>query len=133
MAVTANATGNTTDGANFTSISHSYTDQWQTLGIAIDATPQHTALGYGLKDTHSLLYNLYGDAELSLNLDPQSVYDMQSAFYPAVNLEYGIPLHTRHNYTKGDWEMSTAAIASKDKQDMFIKDLATWINMTLAN
>ena len=123
MAVIANQTGNTADGENFTSIAHSYIDQWQGFGIAMDATPPHTTLGYGLNDTHGrfsshgtkadrctnrcllllpgLLYNLYGDRELNLGLVPQSVYDMQSAFYPTVELEYGVPLDTRHNYTKG--------------------------------
>ena len=53
-----------------------------------------------------LLYNLYGDAELKLGLVPQSVYDMQSAFYPTVELEYGVPLDTRHNETKGMFSLS---------------------------
>jgi hypothetical protein len=48
-----------------------------------------------------LLYNLYGDKVLNLGLVPQSVYDMQSAFYPTVNNKYGVPLDTRHTYTKG--------------------------------
>ena len=52
MAVIANQTGNTADGENFTSIAHSYIDQWQGFGIAMDATPPHTTLGYGLNDTH---------------------------------------------------------------------------------
>jgi hypothetical protein len=48
-----------------------------------------------------LLYNLYADRELNLNLVPQSVYDMQSTFYRTVENTYGVPLDTRHNYTKG--------------------------------
>ena len=46
------------------------------------------------------LYNLFGDRELSLNLVPQSVYDMQSTFYPKVNKRYGVPLDTRNNFVK---------------------------------
>jgi hypothetical protein len=34
-------------------------------------------------------------------LVPQSVYDMQSAFYPTQLEKYGVPLDTRHSYTKG--------------------------------
>lgn len=49
-----------------------------------------------------LLYNLYADMELGLNLVPQSVYDMQSTFYPTVEIKYGVPLDTRHSYTKGE-------------------------------
>lgn len=48
-----------------------------------------------------LLYNLFADAQLGLNLVPQSVYDMQSNFYPTVENTYGVPLDTRHTYTKG--------------------------------
>ena len=48
-----------------------------------------------------LLYNLFGDRELGLNLVPQSIYDMQSAFYPTVEEQYGVPLDTRHDYAKG--------------------------------
>lgn len=79
------------------------------------------------------MYNLYADAELGLGLVPQSVYDMQSNFYPTVALEYGVPLDTRHNYTKSDWEMFAAAIASNSTQQMFIGDLANFINTTPTN
>jgi len=133
MAVAANLTGNTEDALNFTNIAQSYIDQWQTLGIAQDATPPHATLAYGMNDTHGLLYNLYGDAELGLGLVPQSVYDMQSNFYPTVELEFGVPLDTRHNYTKADWEMFVAAISSNETQQMFIDDLANFINVTPTN
>ena len=86
-----------------------------------------------MNGTHGLLYNLYGDKLLKLNFVPQSVYDMQSAFYPTVEQKYGVPLDTRHNYTKSDWEMWTAAIASDSTKKMFISDLAKWINETPTN
>lgn len=49
-----------------------------------------------------LLYNLFADAQLGLGLVPQSVYQMQSDFYPTVANKYGVPLDTRHSYTKGN-------------------------------
>lgn len=55
---------------------------------------------------------------------------MQSDFYPTVALEYGVPLDTRHNYTKGDWELFVAAIAEQDTQELFTRDIANWINTT---
>ena len=133
MAVIAHLTGNAADAANYTQIAHSYINEWQVLGVAQDANPPHTTLGYGLNDTHGLLYNLYGDAELNLGLVPKKIYDMQSAFYPTVNDEYGVPLDTRHNYTKSDWQMFTAAIASTGTQQMFISDLAKFIAETPTN
>ena len=35
-----------------------------------------------------------------MNLVPDSVYDMQSAFYPTVQNKFGVPLDTRHDETK---------------------------------
>lgn len=152
MAVIANLTGNTATADNYSSIAHDYITEWQTLGIAMDADPPHTTLSYGMNDTHGLLYNLYGDKELSLGLVPQAVYDMQSAFYPTVIEEYGVPLDTRHDYAKSescsspviryslrthttidDEQMLAAAVASADTAAMFISDIASWINETPTN
>lgn len=134
MAVIANMTGHATDGANYTSIAHNYIDQWQTLGIAqtssnFSGTP-HTTLMYGANDTYSLLYNLYADALLQTNLVPKSVYQMQSDFYPVVNLTYGVPLDTRHTWTKSDWQMFCAAIAAPETKEMFIGLVAKFIRET---
>ncbi|KAG9236431.1 hypothetical protein BJ875DRAFT_482256 [Amylocarpus encephaloides] len=133
MAIIANITGNTAAGEYYTNIAHSYITQWQTLGVAQDAHPPHTTLGYGLNDTHGLLYNLYGDKELALNLVPQSVYDMQSNFYPTIVEAYGVPLDTRHEYTKNDWEMFTATVSSARTKAMFIERIAEWIKETPTN
>lgn len=152
MAVIANLTGNTATADNYSSTAHDYITEWQTLGIAMDADPPHTTLSYGMNDTHGLLYNLYGDKELSLGLVPQAVYDMQSAFYPTVIEEYGVPLDTRHDYAKSescsspviryslrthttidDEQMLAAAVASADTAAMFISDIASWINETPTN
>ena len=80
-----------------------------------------------------LLYNLYADKLLGLDFVDQSIYDMQSTFYPTVALEYGVPLDSRHTWAKGDWEMFCAAIASTETRDMFISKLATWIGQTNTN
>jgi hypothetical protein len=102
MAQIANRTGNAADGANYTAIAHDYITQWQTLAINYDDNPPHTTFQYGNNESYSLLYNLFGDKELGLELVPQSVYDMQSAFYATKFKEFGVPLDTRHpdGYTK---------------------------------
>ncbi|KAN0093963.1 DUF1793 domain containing protein [Hyaloscypha variabilis] len=133
MAVIANLTGNWDDGDRYSNISHNYVSKWQGLGIAYDAKPPHTTLSYNQNDTHGLVYNLYSDRLLDLNLVPQSVYDMQSVFYATIEQKHGIPLDTRHYYTKSDWEMWAAAISSPSTRNMFIHDLAKWINETHTN
>lgn len=105
MAQIANLTGNTGDSQNFSDIAHDYITKWMDFGIAQTSdnfTRPHTTLAYGQNDTYSLLYNLYADRELGLNLVPQEVYDMQSAFYPEVFETYGVPLDTRHSWTKSE-------------------------------
>jgi hypothetical protein len=64
---------------------------------------------------------------------PQSVYDMQSAFYPTVKGNYGVPLDTRNRFTKSDWEIFCAAIASASTKKMFIDDVAKWVRETPSN
>ncbi|PLB33282.1 glutaminase GtaA [Aspergillus candidus] len=133
MSVISDLTGRSHDSSNQTSIAHNYIDRWQVLGVAQDANPPHTTLSYGVNESHGLLYNLYADRELDLNLVPQSVYDMQSAFYPTIQEEFGVPLDTRHVYTKGDWELFTAAVASAETRDMFLEHMAHWIDVTSTN
>ncbi|RDL33306.1 Glutaminase GtaA [Venustampulla echinocandica] len=133
MAIIANLTGDTATGANYTNIASSYIDQWQTLGVAHDADPPHTTLSYGSNDTHGLLYNIYCDKLLATNLVPQKIYDMQSAFYPTIMGKYGVPLDTRHAYTKSDWEIFVAAVASQSTKDMFLGKIASWISETPTN
>lgn len=133
MAVIANLTDHPADAAKYTGISHSYILQWQDLAIASDATPPHSTLSYAANDTHGVLYNLYGDKELSLNLVPQSVYDIQSAFYPTVVEQYGVPLDTRHDYAKNDEQMLAAATCSVETRKMFVSRIAKWIGETPTN
>jgi hypothetical protein len=130
MSSIADLTGHKEDGLKYTKIADDYITRWQALSIAQDAKPPHTTLNYGDNQTHGLLYNLYADRLLDLNLVPESVYDMQSAFYPTVKEKYGVALDTRLLGTKSDWEMFVAAVASPDTKRMFINDLATWIGET---
>lgn len=131
MAEIAKLVGQDADAQNYTNIAHNYINQWQGLGLNLADNPGHSTLNYNNASTHGLLYNLFNDRLLGTGLVPQSVYDLQSAFYPTVKDQYGVPLDTRNRYwTKGDWEMFCAAIASPETRDMFISDLAKWVGET---
>lgn len=80
-----------------------------------------------------LLYNIYADKLLGLDFVDQEIFDMQSAFYPTVALEYAVPLDTRHTWAKSDWEIFAAAVASTETRDMFISKLAHWVGATSSN
>ncbi|ORY68717.1 uncharacterized protein BCR38DRAFT_455604 [Pseudomassariella vexata] len=134
MSEIAKLTGNSGDEKTYGDTATSYVSQWQNLGINSAANPPHTTLSYGDGASHGLLYNLYSNSLLNFgDFVPQSVYDIQSAFYPTVADEYGIPLDTRHTWTKTDWMLFCAAIASTDTRDKIIKLVANWINVTPTN
>ncbi|KAF3037226.1 hypothetical protein E8E12_005318 [Didymella heteroderae] len=123
--------GETFDAQNYMTITHDYIAKWQTLGINSEASPPHAILNHSNASTWGLLYNLYNDKRLNLSLVPQEMYDMQSAFYPTVKKNYGVPLDTRNRYyTKSDWGLFCAAIASEEARGMFISDLARFVNET---
>ncbi|CZT51621.1 probable glutaminase A [Rhynchosporium secalis] len=133
MSVVARKIGNLADAKTYTDIAHDYIAKWQDLAVVKNANPPHTNLAYQDPQSHGLLYNLYGDALLGLNLVPKSIYSMQSTFYPSVAQTYGVPLDTRNVFTKSDWEMWVAAISTPSTKSMFISKLANWINTTPTN
>lgn len=128
--IIANLTNHGQESADYSNTAHAWIQQWEQLAINQNADPPHTVLNYGDEDSYSLLYNLYADSLLQTNLVPRSVYTMQSDFYPTVAQRYGVPLDTRASRTKSDWEMFCAAIASEDTMNMFIRDLAQFIDQT---
>ncbi|CAO2655195.1 Nn.00g102590.m01.CDS01 [Neocucurbitaria sp. VM-36] len=131
MSQMAKIIGETGDADNYTAIAHDYITKWEELGVNKAADPQHSILNYGNESSYGLLYNLYNDRLLDLKLVPQEVYDIQSKFYPTIKETYGVPLDTRTKYyTKADWEVFCAAVASVETRDIFISDIAKWVTDT---
>ncbi|KAJ7151690.1 hypothetical protein C8R46DRAFT_1166541 [Mycena filopes] len=91
-------------------------------------------LGNTAKQANYTAYNLFGDVHLKLNLFPQSVYDEQTAWYKTVANKYGVPLDTRHTYTKSDWEIWTAAVVNDQSlRDLLITAIKDFLSTGLNN
>jgi hypothetical protein len=135
MADIAQMTDHADDATTYMDTAKSYIQQWQGLGINTAANPPHATLSYGDPNSHGLLYNLYANSLLGFGYDfvPKSVYDMQSNFYSTVAQKYCVPLDTRHTYSKSDWQLWAAAIASEQTRDDMISRIANWINVTPTN
>ncbi|KAJ7031515.1 DUF1793-domain-containing protein [Mycena alexandri] len=124
--------GNKDKQANYTSIAASYVQQW--LNFSASTTGPHLTLSYGDSASWGLAYNLFGDVHLKLNLFPKSVYDEQTAWYKTVANKYGVPLDTRHTYTKSDWEIWTSAIVTDTTlRDLFITGVKDYVSNGLNN
>ncbi|KAI1746377.1 DUF1793-domain-containing protein [Xylaria scruposa] len=61
---------------------------------------------------------------------PDNIYQTQSDWYHNVLQKYGLPLDSRHLYTKSDWEFFAAAVASKSVRTEILQHVAGWVNET---
>lgn len=120
----------TGDNLTYGATADSYLPQWVSYGLNNASDPPHTMLDYNDPTSHGVLYNLYADRLLSLNFVYDYIYTIQSNFYPTVAEAFGVPLDTRHDWVKSDWEMFAAAIAEESTRTLLIDLLAKWINET---
>ncbi|KAL8779797.1 MAG: hypothetical protein Q9213_006782, partial [Squamulea squamosa] len=108
--------------ANYSATASAYYTQWESL--AIDPSGTHTTLAYHWRSSYSLLYNIYPALLLNLSVIPPSLYKQQSDFYPSVSQIFGIPLDSRHSYTKSDESMWAAATCEPATRRLFVNGLA---------
>jgi hypothetical protein len=114
----------------------------------------HAKLAYDWYGSWTTLYNLYADAQLCFHLDgatsrtgglaqmllkpkpkkqgfvPRHIYQKQSNWYHYVRQKYGLPLDSRHLYTKTDWEFFSMAVASEQVRSEILESVARWVNET---
>ena len=91
----------------------------------------HFKLAYDSPNTWSQKYNLVWDQILGYNLFPPAVRESEIAYYKTKINKYGLPLDSRADYTKLDWSIWTATLASNPADFHAIMDpIALWINET---
>ncbi|KAH9853554.1 DUF1793-domain-containing protein [Lenzites betulinus] len=122
MAEIASLVGDTARSSNYSYIAASYVEQWQQFATATDGT--HLTLSYGDSSSWGLSYNMFADKLLGTNVFPASVYTMQTDWYSSHANAFGVPLDTRHTYTKSDWEIWTSGlVTSTTVRDLFISSV----------
>jgi hypothetical protein len=99
--------------------------------IAMAAEGDHYKLAFNSPGTWSQKYNLVWDTVLNYDLFPKSVREAELVFYLKNINRYGLPLDSRADYTKLDWSVWTATLASTPEQFNAIVDpIYRWANET---
>ncbi|KAI9734614.1 MAG: hypothetical protein M1834_002215 [Cirrosporium novae-zelandiae] len=96
-------------------------------GLALNTNKTHFVLNYHNETSWAGIYNLYPDKLLNLDIFPDSLYTMQSNFLPTVRQEAGVPLDSRVDWTKTDWDSWIAAISTNKTRDMYINDIHAYL------
>ncbi|KAH8887383.1 DUF1793-domain-containing protein [Thozetella sp. PMI_491] len=156
MGEIAGIVGQADDAKYYEKVANEYIEKWQDYGVSRDQT--HAKLAYTWYGSWTTIYNLYADSLLCFHIPktpaskgfrwfgqkplaggstslfiPDKVYKMQSDWYYAVLQRYGLPLDSRHLYTKSDWEFFAAAVTSQGTRKAILDTIALWVNETVTD
>ncbi|KAL7270257.1 hypothetical protein RUND412_007042 [Rhizina undulata] len=133
---------NDKDWEYYRGVADSYMPVWKELALSRDGT--HTKLAYHWFGSWGTLYNIYPDSLLCFHKGttgeakdpgyvPYDIYRTQSRWYSNVIQKYGLPLDSRHLYTKSDWELWAAAISSAPTRQKIVDAVGLWLNETVTD
>jgi hypothetical protein len=111
--ILADMTGRKSEAATYRQLAKDMAGRW--VQMAQDG--DHYKLAFDKPDTWSQKYNLVWDRILGLNLIPAEVAKTEIHFYQGHLNRFGLPLDSRRDYTKLDWEVWTATLS--DNRDQF--------------
>ena len=87
-------------------------ENWKNTAVNADGT---TRLAFDLPDSYSMKYNMVWDRVWNSGLFSQEFMDAEIKDNMKHFNKYGMPLDSRADYTKSDWLVWTASMASSDK------------------
>lgn len=123
----AGALGDMTTATRYATMARSMAAEWMRLADAGD----HYALTFDKKDSWSQKYNLVWDKMLGLGLFPKEVYEKEIAWYLKNQQPFGLPLDSRRTYTKSDWVLWTATLASSPLDfDKIVQPIHRYVSET---
>ncbi|MBQ5971040.1 MAG: DUF4965 domain-containing protein [Prevotella sp.] len=104
--------------------------KWEETSVTQDAS--HYRLTFnGNDNTWSLKYNLVWDKMWETNLFSNEVYTREVNYYLNKQNDYGVPLDNRQGYTKSDWLVWAASLASSKATFLrFVNKLYSYVNST---
>ncbi|KAH8111989.1 DUF1793-domain-containing protein [Phellopilus nigrolimitatus] len=125
-------TGRSDDQSHYQSVATQFAQQWTSLASASDGLV--SSFGSG---SSGIMYNLFADKLLQLNLIGDSVYNLQTSYCKtqASANSFGIPLDSGNSsLARSDWTMFAAAIVTDTSvRDSMISLLHSYASPNLEN
>jgi hypothetical protein len=119
--------GRRQDAAQYRRLAEDFAKQW--LKLADDG--DHYRLAFDRPGTWSQKYNLVWDKLLDLKLFPPEVVAKEIAYYKTKLGPFGLPLDNREKYTKTDWHVWTATLATHRQDfDALMEPLYRFVDAT---
>ncbi len=120
--------GHKEDGARYAAAAKSMAVKWASMATEDD----HYRLAFDQPNSWSQKYNLVWDRLLGLHLFPPEIAEREVAFYKTHLNPFGLPLDNRASYTKLDWTIWSATLASNpvDFQTL-VHPIFLFLNQTL--
>ncbi len=119
--------GEKDDAKRFRATAEEFAKKWEQMA----ATGEHYALTFDNPESWSQKYNLVWNKLFELNLFPKEVSQKEVAFYKTVMNEYGLPLDSRKEFTKVDWQVWTATLAdTREDFDTLMSGLYKFVSAT---
>ena len=112
MSIIQNMLGNSEKSAYYRSEAEKMAAIWMDTALNEDGS---TRLAFDQPDTYSMKYNMVWDKVWNSGLFTQEFMDNELANNMKHFNKYGMPLDSRADYTKSDWLVWTASMASSDK------------------
>ncbi|KAI9838479.1 MAG: hypothetical protein M1837_002471 [Sclerophora amabilis] len=92
-------------------------------GLGTDEERTHFTLTYDNMTSWTTSFNLFPDKLLELGTFDEDAFTMQTNYYSTVREEGGVPLDSRLDWAKTDWDIFSAAMADKSTSETFINDV----------
>jgi hypothetical protein len=163
MSKLAEIVGNEADAKMYRNISKTYVAKWEEYGLSRDKSHAKVAYDwygswttlYNLYADSLLCFRVEPEKSKDTTSDvgssgkqkpvkppkhkeeigfvPKHIYKLQSDWYYNVRQKYGLPLDSRHLYTKTDWEFFAMAVSARSVREPILESVARWVNETVTD
>jgi hypothetical protein len=125
----ARGVGKSDIASHYNKMAHEMAAKWEPMAREGTGIDFHYKLAFDKSGTWSQKYNLVWDQLLGFNLFPAGIRQTEMAFYLKHLNRFGLPLDSRKDYTKLDWQIWTATMADNQADwNSLLDPIGHWIN-----